>query len=292
MTQIQALPAPNVIINNIRDLIVLHSNIPENGAVDFENLGRLIRIQMLSNPVFNNNIEHLCVNSQDYISINVFNQLNNLQKHILCIAMCTVCNQITFNLINSRLCNPLYKVGMKCLLDFLLERRGLEIDLLNNTLYFINNNLLISIVYIITNNDYSLIRTLIRASFHDNQDILLQKLANFNQIIQQIINLLNNQMRQIFVDLVNNNIENINNAIFDTFLHIYVGIIPEETLDDYDDEHPRNSQRYETLVVVKNYLLDNGAIVENDFSQRRIIRLLNLYHNENFENIQQYENYF
>jgi hypothetical protein len=292
MTQIQALPAPNVIINNIRDLIVLHSNIPENGAVDFENLGHLIRIQMLSNPVFNNNIEHLCVNSQDYISINVFSQLNDLQKHILCIAMCTVCNQITFNLINSRLCNPLYKVGMKCLLDFLLERRGLEIDLLNNTLYFINNNLLISIVYIITNNDYSLIRTLIRASFHDNQDILLEKLANFNQIIQQIINLLNNQMRQIFVDLVNNNIENINNAIFDTFLHIYVEIIPEETLEDYDDEHPRNSQRYETLVVVKNYLLDNGAIVENDFSQRRIIRLLNLYHNENFENIQQYENYF
>jgi hypothetical protein len=288
----QHVPDVDDINDNIRGLVILHSNIPENGLVDFEELGNLIRAQILSNPEFNNNIQHFCVNGQDYISTNVFNQLNVRQKHVLCIAISTVCNQITFNLINSGLCNPLYKIGVKCLLDFLLDRRDIEIDLLNNTLEYINNNLLSSILYIISINDYSLIRTLILASFHDNQDILLEKLANFNQIIQQIINLLNNEIRQNFVDEVNNNIENINNAIFDTFLHIYVEIIPEETLDDYQDEHPRNSQRYETLLVVKNYLLDNNSIVENDFSQRRIIRLLNLYHDENFRSIQEYENYF
>jgi hypothetical protein len=86
--------------------------------------------------------------------------------------------------------------------------------------------------------------------------------------------------------------QNITNAIFDTFLHIYVEVIPEETLDDFDEEHPRNTQRYETLVAVKNYLLINGAIVENNFSQRRIIQLLNIYHNQNFQTIEEYENYF
>jgi hypothetical protein len=288
----QHVPDVDDINDNITGLVILHSNIPENGLVDFEELGNLIRAQILSNPAFNNNIQHFCVNGQDYISTNVFNQLNVRQKHVLCIAISTVCNQITFNLINSGLCNPLYKIGIKCLLDFLLDRRDIEIDLLNNTLEYINNNLLSSILYIISINDYSLIRTLILASFHDNQDILLEKLANFNQIIQQIINLLNNEIRQNFVNEVNNNIANINNAIFDTFLHIYVEIISEETLDDYQDEHPRNSQRYETLLVVKNYLLDNNSIVENDFSQRRIIRLLNLYHDENFRSIQEYENYF
>ena len=30
--------------------------------------------------------------------------------------------------------------------------------------------------------------------------------------------------------------QNITNAIFDTFLHIYVEIIPVETLNDFDDE--------------------------------------------------------
>jgi len=289
---IEQLPNANVIINNIRDLVILYSNIPENGIVNFEELSHLIRNEIRSNPEFDNNIEHLCVNGQDYISIDVFNQLNVLQKHVLCIAMATVCNQITINLINNILCNPLYKVGVKCILDFLLEHRDIEIDLLNNTLNFINNNFMSSIAYIISNNDYSLIRTLIYSSFHDNHDILLEKMTNINQFIQQIINLLNNEMRQIFVDLVNNNIQNINNVIFDTFLHIYVEIIPEETLNDYDDEHPRNSQRYETLVAVKNYLLHNGVISENEFSQRRIIRLLNMYHDENFQNIQEYENYF
>ena len=290
MTQIEVIPDANFINNNIVALVILHSNIPEN--INFEELGRLITIEMRSNPDFDNNIQHLCVNGQDYISTIVFNQLNALQKHVLCIAMATVCNQITINLINSGLCNPLYKVGAKCFLDFLLERRGIEIDLLNNTLDFINNNFLNSVAYIISNNDYSLVRTLIYCSFHDNHDILLEKVSNFNQFIQQIINLLNNEARQIFIDLVNNNIQNITNTIFDTFLHIYVEIIPIETLEDFDDEHPRNSQRYETLVAVKNYLLNNNAIVENNFSQRRIIRLLNLYHDEEFENLEEYENYF
>ena len=40
-------------------------------------------------------------------------------------------------------------------------------------------------------------------SIFDNYDILLGKLANFNQFIQQIINLLNNDIGQNFVDLVN-----------------------------------------------------------------------------------------
>ena len=290
MTQIDRIPDLITIINNIIALLVLYSNIPEN--VNFDELGRLIRIEISSNPDFANNIEHLCVNGQDYISTIVFNQLTTLQKHILCIAMVTVCNQITINLINSGLCNPLYKVGNICLLDFLLERRDVEIDLLDNILDFINNNLLNAVVYIISNNDYSLIRTLIYCSFHDNHDILLRKFANFNQFIQQIINLLNNEARPIFIDLVNNNIQNITNTIFDTFLHIYVEVIPEETLEDFDDEHPRNTQRYETLVAVKNYLLRNGAIVENNFSQRRIIQLLNIYHNQNFQTIEEYENYF
>jgi hypothetical protein len=289
---IQHVPDVDDIIRNIIDLVILHSNIPEDGLVDFEELGNLIRVEILSNPEFDNNIQHFCVNGQDYISTNVFNQLNVTQKHVLCIAISTVCNQITFNLINSGLCYPLYKVGIKCLLDFLLDRRDIEIDLLNNTLEYINNNLLSSILYIISINDYSLIRTLILASFHDNQDILLEKLANFNQIIQQIMNFLHNEIRENFVNEVNNNIQNINDAIFNTFLDIYLEIIPEETLDEYQDEHPRNSQRYETLLVVKNYLLDNGSIAENDFSQRRIIRLLNLYHDENFRSIQEYENYF
>jgi hypothetical protein len=289
---IQHVPNVNNIIRNIIDLIVLYSNIPENGIINFEELSGLIRNEIRSNREFENNIELLCVNRQDYISTIVFNQLNVLQKHILCIAMATVCNQITINLINNRLCNPLYKAGNMCILDFLLEHRDTELDLINNILNFINNNFLTNVAYIISNNDYSLLTTLIYSSFHDNYDILLEKLANFNQFIQQIINLLNNEIGQNFVDLVNNNIQNINNAIFDTFLHIYVEIIPEETLNDYDDEHPRNSQRYETLLVVKNYLLTNGAIVENNFSQIRIIQLLNFYHNENFHNIQEYENYF
>ena len=153
MTQIQEIPDANVIYNNIVSLVILHSNIPEN--INFEELGRLITIEMRSNPDFDNNIQHLCVNGQDYISTIVFNQLNALQKHVLCIAMATVCNQITINLINSGLCNPLYKVGEKCFLDFLLERRGIEIDLLNNTLDFINNNFLNVAIYIISNNDYS-----------------------------------------------------------------------------------------------------------------------------------------
>ena len=290
MTQIDAIPDANNIINNIIELVILHSNIPEN--VNFEELGHLISNEINSKPDFANNIQHFCFNGQDYIRTIVFNQLNTLQKHVLCIAMTTVCNQITINLINSGLCNPLYKVGNICLLDFLLERRDIEIDLLDNILDFINNNLLNAVVYIISNNDYSLIRTLILASFHDNHDILLRKFANFNQFIQQIINLLNNEARPIFIDLVNNNIQNITNTIFDTFLHIYVEVIPEETLEDFDDEHPRNTQRYETLVAVKNYLLRNGAIVENNFSQRRIIQLLNRYHNQNFQTIEEYENYF
>jgi hypothetical protein len=293
MTQIERIPDANLIINiinNIIALVVLHSNIPEN--VNFEELGRLIRIEISSNPNFDNNIEHLCVRGQDYISTIVFNQLNRLQKHVLCISMATVCNEVTINLINNRLCNPLYKVGNACFLDFLLENRDVEIDLLNNTLDFINNNFLNAAMYIISNNDYSLLRTLVLSSFHDNHDILLEKLANFNQFIQQIINLLNNERRQTFVNLVNNNIQHITNTIFDTFLHIYVEIIDVETLEDFDDEHPRNSQRYETLVAVKNYLLHNNAIVQNDFTRRRIIQLLNFYHNENFQTIQQYNNYF
>jgi hypothetical protein len=303
MTQIQDLPDPHANadanadaiinnINNIIDLVILHSNIPPNGIVDFEELGRLIAIEIRSNPEFDNNIQHLCVNGQDYISTIVFNQLNDLQKHVLCIAMATVCNQITINLINNGFCYPLYKVGERCFLDFLLERCDVEIDLLNNTLDFINDNFISCVAYIIFNNDYSLIRTLIYSSFHDNHDILLEKLANFNEFIQQIINLLNDETRQDFILLMNNNIQNITDIIFDTFLHIYVEIIPEETLNDYDDEHPRNSQRYETLLAVKNYLLSNGAIVENNFSERIIIELLNMYHNEQFENIEEYENYF
>ena len=302
MTQIQDLPDPNPhpnlniiinnIINNIRDLVILHSNIPENGIVDFEELGRLIRIEMSSNPEFDNNIEHLCLTGQDYISTIVFNQLNALQKHVLCISMTTVCNMVSINLINNRLCNPLYKVGVKCFLDFLLDRRDIEIDLINNTLDFININFLYSVMYIISNNEYSLLRTLVYSSFHDNHNILLEKLANLHQFTQQINDFLSIENRQIFVDLVNNNIHNINNAIFDTFLHIYVEIIPEETLNDYDDEHPRNSQRYETLLAVKNYLLYNETINENNFSERRIIELLNMYHDEQFEDIQEYENYF
>ena len=284
------IPDANNIINNIIALVVLHSNIPEN--VNFDELGRLITIEISSNPDFDNNIKNLCVNGKDYIRTIVFNQLNTLQKHVLCIAMATVCNQITINLINSGLCNPLYKVGNICLLDFLLEHLDLKIDLLDNILDFINNNLLNAVVYIISNNYYSLIKTLIYCSFHDNHDILLRKFANFNQFIQQIINLLNNEACQFFIDLINNNIQNITNTIFDTFLHIYVEVIPEETLKDFDEEHPRNTQRYETLISVKNYLLRNGAIVENNFSQRRIIRLLNFYHDEKFQTIEEYENYF
>jgi hypothetical protein len=201
-------------------------------------------------------------------------------------------NIVTINLIDNRLCYPLYKVGNMCFLDFLLEHRSLEIDLINNTLNFINNNFLNAVMYIISNSDYSLLRTLILTSFHDNHDTLLEKLANFNQFIQQIINLLNNERRQIFVNYINNNIQDITNTIFDTFLHIYVEIIDNETLEDYTDEHPRNTQRLETLVVVRNYLLNNGAIGENNFDNERIINLLNFYHDEEFENLEKYNNYF
>ena len=85
---------------------------------------------------------------------------------------------------------------------------------------------------------------------------------------------------------------NIDNHIFSTFFSIYLEIIEYESLTEYDDEHPRNSQRYETLLAVKNYLLYNETINENNFSERRIIELLNMYHDEQFEDIQEYENYF
>jgi hypothetical protein len=50
--------------------------------------------------------------------------------------------------------------------------------------------------------------------------------------------------------------------------------------------------RYETLLVIKNFLLTAGVINENNFSNAIMLNLLNKYHNENFATIQEYENYF
>jgi len=290
-------PIPiGTIIQNITDYIVLYSNIPQNGRIDFDRLSQLIRAEIESNPQFDNNVQHMCFTRQDYISVDVAPNLNELQRHVLCIVMVTVCNVITLNLINDRVCSPVFKVGSMCLLDFLIERRSIEIDVLNNVLDNINDNFIGIISNIIINSNLSVIPSLIYASFYDNHDILLYKLSNLHNYIQPAVNIIQNELINDDNIYIMNNIgiinENIDNHIFSTFFSIYLEIIEYESLTEYDDEHPRNSQRYETLLVIKNYLLNNGTIFEHNFSQERIIDLLNMYHGEIFNTIEEYQNAF
>jgi hypothetical protein len=64
MTQIESIIDDNAnindIIHNIIDLVILHSNIPANGIIDFAELGRLIRNEINSNPDFDSNIQRMC----------------------------------------------------------------------------------------------------------------------------------------------------------------------------------------------------------------------------------------
>ena len=81
-------------------------------------------------------------------------------------------------------------------------------------------------------------------------------------------------------------------SVFNTIVHIYSNVINLDKLSIYTDEHPRSFYRYETLLVIKNFLLTTGVINENNFSNAIMLNLLNKYHDENFATIQEYENYF
>lgn len=292
---IDSQPTIDSIINDIRDAVIQYSHIPDNGIVNFDALASFIRNKIESNNDFSDNIQRLSYQRQDYITCVVIPQLNTIGKNLLCIAMATVCNEITINLITYENCCPLYRVGRRNILDHLRVKRSTESDLINFILKHIDNNFTKLTRYILTN--ISLVHSitsLVLCAFYGNYDTLLTKLINFHNYIQPAIEIINPTM--VINNVVINNLGVLVNAVqqsvFNTIVHIYSNVINLDKLSIYRDEHPRMEYRYETLLVIKNFLLTAGVINENNFSNAIMLNLLNKYHNENFATIQEYENYF
>lgn len=292
---IDSQPTIDSIINDIRDAVIRYCNIPDNGIVNFDELSTFIRNKMESNDDFNDNIQRLCYQRQDYITCVVAPQLNAIGKNLLCIAMATVCNEITMNLITYENCCPLYRIGKRNILDHLRVKRSIEADLINFILEHIDNNFAKLTRYILTN--ISLVHSitsLVLCAFYGNFDTLLTKLINFHNYIQPAIELINPTL--IINNIVINNLGILVNAVqqsvFNTIVHIYRNVMHIDKLAIYINEHPRSYYRHETLLVIKNFLLTAGVITENNFSNAIMINLLNKYHDENFATIEEYENYF
>lgn len=287
---IDSQPTIDSIINDIRDAVIQYSNIPDNGIVNFDELATFIRNKIESNDDFNDNIQRLCYQRQDYITSVVVPQLNAIGKNLLCIAMATVCNEITMNLITYENCCPLYRIGKRNILDHLRVKRSIEADLINFILEHIDNNFVKLTRYILTNISlvYS-ITSLVLCAFYGNFDTLLTKLINFHNYIQPAIELINPAFVINNIGILVNAVQQ---SVFNTIVHIYRNVMHIDKLAIYINEHPRSIYRYETLLVIKNFLLKSGVITENNFSNAIMLNLLNKYHDENFATIEEYENYF
>jgi hypothetical protein len=289
-------PIIGLIISNIIRYINQYSYVVINGAINFAELVILVRAEVDSNKNFRNNIENRNNSNENYIISHIIPQLNVFQRHVLCITMATICNEITINLIRNGICKPLFKVGNTSLLSYLQNIRYIEIDLIDCIIQILDNKF-IELTADIINNIFlaDSIDILVLCAFYSNNQYILLKLINFCNYIEPAIRFLYPNVNEgNIIQLVNTKlllVNNVNTAVFNTIMYIYTNILDVDNLDIYEDEHPRNSERYSTLIVIKDFLLMHQQINEDDFSEDIIVQLLSFYHNEDFETLQDYQNY-